>query len=162
MSRINWNTVQPNSITHAIELCSQYAREKRNLSVERIAELMGQPSHHALYKWMAEGRMPAVLIRPFEHACGVAFVSRYLAHSAQYLTMKIPSGAKSAARDINALQGSLTSAVTALIDFHDSRLSQEQCIDALTTALESLAWHRTNVEKTDCPELSLFEDHAHG
>lgn len=162
MSRINWNKVQPTCITHAIELCSLYAREKRNLSVERIAELMGQPSHHSLYKWMAEGRMPAVLIRPFEHACGVSFVSRYLAHSAQYLTLKIPSGAKCDARDINALQASLTSAVSALIDFHDARLSQVDCNDALTSALENLAWHRANVAKTDCPELSLFEDHNHG
>ncbi|MDO9477647.1 MAG: hypothetical protein Q7L07_13130 [Pseudohongiella sp.] len=161
MSRINWNKAQPTSITHAIELCSLYAREKRNLSVERIAELMGQPSHHSLYKWMSEGRMPAVLIRPFEYACGVSFVSRYLAHSAQYLTLKIPSGARAEARDINALQGSLTSAVGALIDFHDSRLSQEQCIGVLTEALENLAWHRCNVEKTDCPELSLFEEQNH-
>lgn len=160
MPRVNWNKVQPTSITHAIELCALYAREKRNLSVERIAELMGQPSHHSLYKWMAEGRMPAVLIRPFEHACGAAYVSRYLAHSAQYLTLKIPSGAKADARGINALQESLTGAVSALLAFHDARLSQEECIAALTGALENLAWHRANVEKTDCPELSLFEEDA--
>ncbi|WP_339859104.1 hypothetical protein [Pseudohongiella acticola] len=158
MSRINWNKVQPVSITHAMELCVALGREKRNLSVERIAELMGQPSHHSLYKWMAEGRMPAVLIRPFEHACGASYVSRYLAHSAQYLTLKIPSGAKAEARDINALQASLTSSVSALIDFHDSRMTQDDCIAALTGALENLAWHRANVEKADTPELSLFEE----
>ncbi|HDZ10048.1 hypothetical protein [Pseudohongiella sp.] len=158
MSRINWNKVQPTSITHAMELCVGCAREKKNLSVERIAELMGLAGHHSLYKWMAEGRMPAVLVRPFEHACGASFVSRYMAHSAQYLTLKIPSGSKADARDINALQSSLTSAVGALIKFHDAQLSQDDCIAALTGALENLAWHRANVEKADTPELSLFEE----
>lgn len=102
--------------------------------------------------------MPAVLVRPFEHACGISFVSRYMAHSAQYLTLKIPSGSKADARDINALQSSLTSTVSALMDFHDGRMSQDDCISALTSALENLAWHRANVEKTDAPELSLFEE----
>ena len=102
--------------------------------------------------------MPAVLVRPFEHACGASFVSRYMAHSAQYLTLKIPSGSKADARDINALQSSLTSAVGALINFYDARMSQDDCIAALTGALENLAWHRANVEKADTPELSLFEE----
>ena len=158
MTRVNWNKVQPTSITHAIELCVMYAREKRNLSVERIAELMGQSSHHSLYKWMAEGRMPAILVRPFEHACGVSFVSRYMAHSARYLTLQIPLGTKANAKDINALQANLTSAVSSLINFHDARLTQEECIAVLTAALENLAWHRANVEKTDRPELELFEE----
>ena len=158
MSRVNWNKVQPTSITHAMELCVLYARDKRNLSVERIAELMGQASHHSLYKWMAEGRMPAVLIRPFEHACGASYVSRYIAHSAQYLTLRIPSGTKAEARALKALQASLPSAVTALIEFHDARMTQDDCIAVLTGALENLAWHRANVEKADCPELSLFNE----
>ncbi|MDF1622503.1 MAG: hypothetical protein P1V33_03415 [Pseudohongiella nitratireducens] len=158
MPGLNWNKIQPTSITHAIELCSMYAREKRNLSVERIAELMGLPSHHSLYKWMAEGRMPAILIRPFEHACGASYVSRYMAHSARYLTLQIPRGTKSNARDINSLQINLNAAITSLIDFHDAKLTQEECISVLTTALENLAWHRANVEKTDCPELELFEE----
>lgn len=158
MARVNWNKVQPTSITHAIELCSLYAREKRNLSVERIAELMGQPSHHALYKWMAEGRMPALLIRPFEHACGASYVSRYIAHSARLLTIAIPSGAKADAREINSLQASLTKAVAALIEFHAGEIDQTECISTLTGAMENLAWHRANVEKTECPELGLFEE----
>lgn len=158
MPRRNWNRVQPSSITHAIELCADYAREKHNLSVERIAELMGMPSHHSLYKWMAEGRMPLNMLRPFEHATGVNFVSRYIAHSAQLLTMPIPRGSKAEAREINSLQASLHNAVSALIQFHDHKLPAEECLASLMTAMEDLGWHRVNVEKTGQPDLALFEE----
>lgn len=160
MARRNWNRVQPTNLTHAIELCAEYGREKRNLSVERIAELMGEASHHALYKWMAEGRMPMNKLRPFEHACGANFVSRYIAHSAGLLTIAIPRGAKAEARDINSLQADLTSAVAALIKFHDQKAPAQDCLASIKTAMESLGWHHANVEKTDQPELGLFEEDA--
>lgn len=154
----NWNKVQPTSLTHAIELCSMYAREKRNLSVERIAELMGMTTHHALYKYMASGQMPANKIRPFEHACGANFISQHIAQSARLLTMPIPSGRNADARDINSLQGNLTEAVSALIDFYADKLPATQCKGALMSAMENLAWHKANVDKTDQPELGLFEE----
>lgn len=162
MSRRNWNKVQPSSIRHAMELCVEHGRERQNLSVERIAELMGLAGHHSLYKWLAEGRMPAVAIRPFEHACGATFLSRYIAHSAGMITMPIPRGSKAEARDINTLQACLTESVTALIQFHDNKLPAEECLAALKTAMESLGWHHANVEKSDRPELGLFEENIHG
>jgi len=158
MSRVNWNTVQPTSIRNAMELCVGYARAKRNLSVERIAELMGLSGHHALYKWLGNGRIPAIMVRPFEYACGNNYVSRYMAHSAQLLTIKIPTGSKSTARDHNTLQRTLNNAVTALIDFDEEKLDAEACLQVLTSAMEDLAYHRANVEKSVQPEFQLFED----
>lgn len=158
MSRTNWNKVQPTSIKHAMELCISFAQAKKNLSVERIAELMGLSGHHTLYKWLSNGRIPAVMVRPFEHACGINYLSRYIAHSARLLTISIPTGRKSTARDVNDLQRSLNDAATALIDFTENKLDAEDCLHALTTAMEDLAWHRANVEKSVQPEFQLFED----
>ena len=72
MTRRNWKRIRPHSLRYALELCKEHARERRNLSVERIAELMGLADHWALYKWFQSGRIPANLIRPFEHVCGIA------------------------------------------------------------------------------------------
>ena len=59
MRRRNWKRVNPTSLRHAMELCLDYGREKRNLSVDRVADLMGMPSKYTLYKWLENGRMPA-------------------------------------------------------------------------------------------------------
>lgn len=156
MRRVSWNRVQPTSICHAMELCLSYGREKKNLSVERIADLMGLSGHHTLYKWLGEGRMPATLIRPFEHACGCTFLSRYIAHSALLLTITIPSGKPAGARDINELQRCLTDATAALIDFYANPTGTEDCIAKLMAAMEQLAYHRANVAKHAQPDLDLF------
>ena len=50
-----------NSLVHALRLCKEWAQAKRHLSVERIADRMGT-THDSLYKWLATGRMPAILI----------------------------------------------------------------------------------------------------
>jgi hypothetical protein len=42
--RRNWNALQPSSLRQALELCKEYARERRNLSVERIAEKWASPT----------------------------------------------------------------------------------------------------------------------
>ncbi|MDP2549473.1 hypothetical protein Q8W24_16710, partial [Oceanobacter sp. 4_MG-2023] len=74
MAKQNWKRIQPRSLKHAMELCVDHAKAVKNLSVERIADLIGITSHYTLYKWLDEARMPALMIRPFEHACGVSFV----------------------------------------------------------------------------------------
>ncbi|MCU8084256.1 hypothetical protein [Shewanella sp. SM23] len=66
--RRNWEKVRANNLRHLMALCLEFAREKQNLSVDRVADLMGLPSKWTLYKWLENGRIPAVLIRPFEHA----------------------------------------------------------------------------------------------
>ncbi|GJM12772.1 MAG: hypothetical protein DHS20C12_11750 [Pseudohongiella sp.] len=158
MRDTNWSKVQPTSLTHAIQLCVSYAREKRNLSVVQISEYMGMSGPHSLYNYQGDGRMPAALIRPFEMACGCNYLSRYIAHSARLLTITIPTGRKATARDYNALQSTLNDAVKALLDFSDDKLESDECVASLTAAMEDLAWHRSNVEKNLQPELVLFSE----
>ncbi|AOE92049.1 hypothetical protein LBM341_03799 (plasmid) [Ralstonia solanacearum] len=60
VTRRNWKRIRPTSLRHALELCKDYAKERHNLSVERIAESMGLADHWTLYKWFQNGRMQAI------------------------------------------------------------------------------------------------------
>ena len=59
MSRRNWKRIQPTSLRHALELCKDFAKERHNLSVERIAERMGLTDHWTVYKWIQRRGLPA-------------------------------------------------------------------------------------------------------
>jgi hypothetical protein len=157
MARRNWKTVRANSLRHGIELCLEFAREKQNLSVDRVADLMGLPSKWTIYKWLENGRLPAVLIRSFEHACGVDFVTLYIAASSNRLVIDIPSGRKANAGEVNELQGSFSEAMGLLIRFYQGESEANTTINALNNVMSDIAWHRENVRKSDSPELSLFE-----
>lgn len=65
MSRRNWKNVRANSLVHALRLCKEFAQERQNLGVERIADRMGV-THDSLYKWLGTGRMPANLVPTYE------------------------------------------------------------------------------------------------
>ena len=160
MARRSWKTVRANSLRHGIELCLEYAREKQNLSVDRVADLMGLSSKWTIYKWLENGRLPAVLIRPFEHACGIDFVTLYIAASSNRLVVDIPSGRKASASEVNELQGSFTEAMGLLIRFYQGDSDACDTINALNNVMSGIAWHRENVKKSDSPELSLFEGEA--
>jgi hypothetical protein len=160
MTRRNWKRTQPNSLRHALELCKDYAKEKHNLSVERIAERMGEADHWTLYKWMQTGRIPAVAIPAYEAACGIDFVTRWLAGTSGKLLIAVPSGRKLKVNDVSTLQESLHSTVSALIDFYNGKAEQEATLAAVTNALESLAWHRGNVEQHNQPQLDLGDSDA--
>jgi hypothetical protein len=151
----NWKRVAATSLPHAMELCIEFAREKHNRSVERIADLMGCANKFTLYKWIESGKIPAVSIRPFEHACGCDFVTRYLAHSASKLLLDIPVGRCAGVEDLQRLTGSCNAAVGVLIQFYAGRIDAESAITAVTIAMEDLAWHRINASKVHAPELPL-------
>lgn len=138
-----------------MELCVEYALQKKNLSVERIAELMGEASHWTLYKWMESGRMPAVKIRPFEHACGIGLVTEYLAHSANKLILPMPSGRQAEHREINELGLFMNQTVQLLYKHQEGETSADETVSAITKLMESLAYQRGNVEKEQQPELGL-------
>lgn len=150
--RRNWKTVQPTSLIHALRLCKDYAIERKRLSVERIADLMGV-THDSLYKWLSTGRIPAVLIPGYENVCGVQFVTRWLAASSGKLVIDMPKGHEATAEDIQNLQMSLNMAVGELIRFYQTMTDQDTTLASLQTALESLAGHRANVIQTSNPEL---------
>lgn len=157
MTRRNWKKAQPTSLRSAFEMCKEYARDKHNLSVERIAERMGLDDHWMLYKWFQNGRMPAVLIPAYEAACGADFVSRWLANRDGKLLISVPTGRSVNAKDVNELQSALNTAVGSLIEFYESKKSTEETLAILTHALESLAWHRGNVAQHENPQLDLGE-----
>lgn len=151
----NWKRVRPTSLLNALELCVDYARDVRNLSVQRIADLMGETTHHALYKYLESGAMPLYKVRPFEQACGCKYVSRWIAMSADLLTIDMPTGRSADSSDVMALQETLSEAVTALLQFYRNRASSDDVLARVTAGMEGLAFHRENVRKYDQPELDL-------
>lgn len=162
MIRRNWKKVQPTSLRHAQELCLEHARLKLNRSVENVADLMGIPNKWNLYKWMENGRMPAILIRSFENACGIDFMTQYLAASCHKLMIEIPTGKKASDTEINELQVSFNEAVNHLIKFYNNGGNVDDTIENLTTAMRQLAWHRENAAKSQSPELALFDGDKEG
>ncbi len=157
MTKRNWTRVRPTSLRHAMELCLDFAREHQR-SVDRVADLMGLPSRWVLYKWMENGRLPAILVRPFEHACGIDFVTRYLATSAHKLLVDMPAGRRARDVEINDLQASFTEAVGHLLAYYDGKVDADTAIGSITNAMTALAWHRENVARAQEPELPLFEE----
>ncbi len=157
MSRRNWKRIQPTSLRHALELCKDFAKERHNLSVERIAERMGLTDHWTVYKWIQTGRIPANMIRPYETACGIDYVTRWLAASSGRLLIDIPTGRKADAADMQALQELLNTAVGQLLQFYGGKAEAGDTLAAIQQAMEGLAWHRGNVQKHAQPELDFEE-----
>jgi len=153
MSRRNWKSYRPSSLIDALRACKDFALERKNLSVERISDLMGITAD-LLYKWLATGRMPAVLVPTYELVCGATFVSAWLSHSAGHMVMPFPTG-RTAATDVQTLQGVLHEATGALIDFYAGKCDEQITQSRLMAGMEALAWHHTNVEKYEQPELAL-------
>ncbi|WP_258538470.1 hypothetical protein, partial [Pseudomonas aeruginosa] len=122
---------------------------------ERIAEQMGLPDHSALYKWLVNGRMPAVLIPAYEQVCGINLVSRWLAASAGKVLIDIPSGRVSSPSDIQSLQAVLHRATGALMAFYADEQDAAATLGALQAGLEELAWHRGNVHQHAHPQLNF-------
>lgn len=157
MTAAKWKKARPRDLVHAFELSTEYALAANRRKVPEIAEKMGETTSN-LYKWMSTGRMPAILIPAFEHACGCDFVSRYLASSNHRLVIDIPRGRKADASDINDLQESFTDCVGVLVRFFKKKAGAEETVDSIVAAMRKLAWHQENVNKQLSPELALFAD----
>lgn len=144
----------PTSVSAAFDQDKAQAIKGRRLSVERLADLHAtKPA--TLYKWMEDGTMPVLHLAGWFHNTGGKGVIRLLCAQAGGLFIEIPSGRRASATDVNDLQGVLTDAVRALLDFHAGRADREGCMAALMGGLEALAWHRENVRKADQPDLEF-------
>ena len=161
MARINWKRVRPSSLSHAMELCIEYGRQKQNLSVDRIADRMGLAQKWTLYKWMENGRIPAIQIPAFEHATGASYVTIYLATTAHKLLIDIPMGKKPVDTDILTLNANFNDAVSLLSRFYQGQADMQETLDSLTNTIESIAFHRENIQKDHAPELDLFMEQDH-
>ena len=155
MTRRNWKALQPSSLRHAFELCKDHARERLNKSVEGIAEDMGLADHWVLYKYLQKGSMPANLIRPYELACGIDYVTRWLAGSGGRLLVQIATGRKLVHADIVELHEHFATALKLLTDYYAKPGDPSAALAALTTHMEHVAWHRQNVAQHINPQLDL-------
>lgn len=157
MIRRNWKRVHPNSLRDALRLCKDHALEKKNYSVERIAELM-DVTPDLLYKWLSNGKMPVSSVPAYEHICGIGFVTRWQAASAGYLVIKAPAGSNASAADMHALQEALNAAAGQLLQFYSGKTDAAAALSAIQQGMEGLAWHKGNVEKHLQPEFQFNED----
>lgn len=144
----------PTSLRSAFEADKAHALRTRRLSVERLAELMAV-TPALLYKWLETEAMPANRLAQWEHITGGDNVVRYLASNAHRVVIDIAHGRSTAATDVHVLQSTLHDAVGALLAFARGELDRETTLAQLGAGLESLAWHRENVRKSDQPELDL-------
>ena len=156
MIRAPWKRQRANSLVHALRLCKESAQVKRHLSVERIADRMGA-THDSLYKWLATGRMPAILIPAFELACGCHYVSEWLAASADRLVVDMPTGRKAEGTDLLDMNSSCAAALQLLTTFYAApqAADPEATLAALRLHLEQVAYHHHNVAQYATPELEF-------
>ena len=155
----NWKRLRPNSLVHALRLCKDYALERHQLSVARIADRMGT-SEDSLYKWLGTGRMPANLIPSFELACGCPhhYASIWFATSAGKLVIDLPKGHKVQESDLVKLNSGFAEALQLLQDFAAGTCDAQQTLQALQLHLEQAAWHHANVSAHATPELEFGDD----
>lgn len=156
MTRRNWKQVRACSMVEALRLCKEYAQAKHNLSVERIADRMGA-THDSLYKWLATGRLPSILIPAYEHACGCHFVSEWLAAGTGKVLVDMPTGRKATSEELMAMNTSCAAALELLTSFYANPLQAdaEATLAALRSHLEQVAYHHHNVASYATPELEF-------
>ena len=155
--RAFWKRYQPTSCRDALHQCKAYAQEVRNLSVERIADLMGLPDHWNLYKWIESGRMPFVLLPLYESVCGINLASRWMAATQGRLLVDMPAGRAADQGDLVQLGSGFQQAVQLLSDFYKSNGAQPAApvLEALRAHLERVAHHHFNVSGFSEPELDF-------
>ncbi|MDD5479669.1 hypothetical protein [Rhodoferax sp.] len=156
MTRRNWKRVRATSTIEALRLCKEFALERHNLSVERIADRMGA-THDSLYKWLATGRMPLISLPAFELACGCHFASDFLAATAGKLVIAIPTGRTGSTTSMVELNTGFAEALQMLNHFYDNptHVNPADVIAALTSHMAEVAYHQANVAHCTAPELDF-------
>lgn len=157
MSKRNWKRTAPTSLRNAMELCVEFARERKNKSVEQIADDMGLASHWTLYKWIESARLPANMIRPFELATCATYVTQYLATSHHKLLVDIPATKRANDNDLLTLNSAFNDALKVLEGFYKGASTGEETLNELRNVMTGIAGHHARVESYATPELGLFE-----
>jgi hypothetical protein len=156
MIKRNWKRYQPPTLRDALHGCKLFAQDRHNLSVERIAERMGLEDHWALYKWIANGRMPLVSVPAYQHACGIDLVTRWLAASGHKLLVDMPTGRQAIQTDMVELNSGFAKAMQLLSDFYSGGgKNPTETLDALRVHWEQVAYHQHNVAMYTTPELDF-------
>lgn len=157
MSRRNWKRYQPRSLRDALAACKDYALERRNLGVERIAALIGLDDHWTLYKWIANGRMPLVCLPAYENACGAHYATRWLATACDKLVIDMPKGRVVTTPELLDINSSCATALQLLTAFYadPAQADTAATLEALRLHLEQVAYHHHNVAVVATPELEF-------
>lgn len=156
MPNPNWKKVRATSLLHALRLCKEYAQAQKNLSVPRIADQMGK-TEDSLYKWLANGTMPAILVPTYELVCGCHYVTDWYAATAGRLVIPMPKGRKATEQDLLQVNNECTSAMQQLASFYTdpARCNTAELLEALQRHLEQVAYHHNNVARYSEPELEF-------
>ena len=114
-------------------------------------------SHDSLYKWLATGRLPAILILAYEHACGCHFASIWYATSAGKLVIDMPTGRKADGTELLDMNSSCAAALQLLTAFYAAphAADPEATLAALRQHMEQVAFHHNNVAQYATPELEF-------
>ncbi len=155
MSTQFWNKYTPNDIPQALQSSVDYGRENKNLSVQRVADLIGVNSQNTLYGWLASGRMPLVLVPAFENATGINLVTRFLAHGQDKLLVDMPTGRRPENRELTSLVINANQTFGQLMGFFDGSVDAKTVTAALDGLMADLSAQRKNIESFDQPELLL-------
>ena len=153
--RRNWKRLQPDTLRAAMTLCKEHAQQVRNLSVEGLAAKMGLADHWSLYKWIESGRMPTVLIPAFESACGMAYVTGWLAAGNNKMLIPMPTGRDLTSGDLVELHSGFVAALKLITDFYSGKAQADVTLEALQAHLLDVAFHHANVAKFNSPELDF-------
>lgn len=156
MRPANWTRARPHSLPQAFQLCVEYAREVNRKKMPELAELIGK-NQASLYKWIADGNMPANLILPFENACGCDYVTRYLGSTRNRMVIDIPRGRKCDATEVAELNVLFADCVAKLAKFFKGQARIEETSDAIDASMRALAWHQQNVDLHMDPTGALFD-----
>lgn len=153
----NWKRFRANNLRDALRACKDFAQEKRQLSVERIAELMGDVTADSLYGWLSKGRMPVGLLPTFEMVCGAHFVTEWLAASAGRMVIAMPKGNKASLAELMQITTDCSTAMEKLALFYvdPSNVDADELLQLLQRHLEQVAFQRHNVGQYIAPELEF-------
>ena len=99
--------------------------------------------------------MPLVLVRPYELACGIDYVTRWMAASNGRLLVQIATGRKLNHTDVAELHEHFAKALQLMTEFYAKPGDPAATLAALTTHMEHVAWHRQNVAQHATPQLEL-------
>ncbi|MDO6488259.1 hypothetical protein Q4503_11140 [Colwellia sp. 6_MG-2023] len=154
MARTNWKCIVPHNMNHAIQLCKQHALDNKNMSVARIADHLAITTD-TLYKWLGNGRIPANHVFAYEQACGISFITEYLAHSQGYLLVKAPTGRKAEHKDLNKLQLYMAQVAAKIIEANEGDCTAQDAIDHIKILMQDLAYQQKNVAAVQVPQTQF-------
>jgi len=154
MARTNWKCIVPHNMNHAIQLCKQHALDNKNMSVARIADHLAITTD-TLYKWLGNGRIPANHVFAYEQACGISFITEYLAHSQGYLLIKAPTGRKAEHKDLNKLQLYMAQVAAKIIEANEGDCTAQDAIDHIKILMQDLAYQQKNVAAVQVPQTQF-------